>query len=226
MDTDTDTDTDKGTGTGGDDSDKSEKLFTPEQQTKVQSLIDDAYKRAYSKALRSNGTDEEVLKLTKEVSDLKEQQASKVKDGEVSSEVKAEIEGLRTQVGTLRNSVKGEALLKAIGKHDVVNTDQIANIISPNIRLNEDNSLSVLTDNGDIATNLDTMKPLSVGEYVTNWVASNPHFNRASGSAGAGSSTSAGASDAGGKVMSRSAFDVLSVADQSKFMSAGGSLVD
>ncbi len=45
--------------------------FSPEQQEKVQGLIDDAYKRAYSKALRGGGVSDEVKKLKGEVESLK-----------------------------------------------------------------------------------------------------------------------------------------------------------
>lgn len=48
-----------------------ESLFNAEQQSKVQGLIDDAYKRAYSKALRGGGVDDEVKRLKGEVEGLK-----------------------------------------------------------------------------------------------------------------------------------------------------------
>lgn len=51
---------------GGDDT-----LFSLEQQSKVQSLIDDAYKRAYSKALRGASDNDEVKRLKGEVEGLK-----------------------------------------------------------------------------------------------------------------------------------------------------------
>ncbi len=46
--------------------------FTPEQQGRVQSLIDDAYRKAYSKAARGSGVGEELAGLKKELASLKE----------------------------------------------------------------------------------------------------------------------------------------------------------
>ena len=45
--------------------------FTPEQQGKVQELIDDAYRKAYSKALKSRGASEDVDTLKAEGEKLK-----------------------------------------------------------------------------------------------------------------------------------------------------------
>jgi hypothetical protein len=45
--------------------------FTPEQQTKVQHLIDDAYKRAFVKAAKNSSTSEEMERLQLEVERLR-----------------------------------------------------------------------------------------------------------------------------------------------------------
>ncbi|MBI5588332.1 MAG: hypothetical protein HY889_08215 [Deltaproteobacteria bacterium] len=54
----------------GFESESSKVMFLPEQQAKVQELIDDAYKKAYAKAHRRNPS-EEVEKLKAEVDKLK-----------------------------------------------------------------------------------------------------------------------------------------------------------
>ncbi|VAV82541.1 hypothetical protein MNBD_DELTA01-1636 [hydrothermal vent metagenome] len=50
--------------------------FTPEQQGRVQTLIDDAYRKAYSKAARGAGAGEELAGLKKELESLKEDRKS------------------------------------------------------------------------------------------------------------------------------------------------------
>lgn len=50
--------------------------FLPEQQAKVQELIDEAYKKAYSKAMRTKGGSEEFEKLKGEVERLKQDKKS------------------------------------------------------------------------------------------------------------------------------------------------------
>ncbi|VAW37820.1 hypothetical protein MNBD_DELTA02-734 [hydrothermal vent metagenome] len=50
--------------------------FTPEQQGRVQTLIDDAYRKAYAKAARGSGVGEELAGLKKELASLKEDRKS------------------------------------------------------------------------------------------------------------------------------------------------------
>lgn len=52
--------------------------FTPEQQGRVQRIIDDAYRRAYEKAARGGNTSEEVERLRAEVDLLKQDQKTAV----------------------------------------------------------------------------------------------------------------------------------------------------
>lgn len=47
--------------------------FNPEQQVKVQHLIDEAYKKAFSKAQRTVGSTEETDRLKSEIEELKEE---------------------------------------------------------------------------------------------------------------------------------------------------------
>jgi hypothetical protein len=58
------------------DTDASKVVFTPEQQGKVQELIDDAFKRAYAKALRTRGPSDDADRLKKEVDALKHEKKS------------------------------------------------------------------------------------------------------------------------------------------------------
>ena len=55
----------------GDKAEQSKVSFMPEQQERVQELIDEAYRKAYSKAQRSRGT-EEMERLKTEIGKLKE----------------------------------------------------------------------------------------------------------------------------------------------------------
>ncbi len=50
--------------------------FTSEQQSRVQTLIDDAYRKAYSKAARGAGASEELAGLKKELASLREDRKS------------------------------------------------------------------------------------------------------------------------------------------------------
>jgi len=60
----------------GNDTESSRVSFSPEQQGRVQALIDDAYRKAYSKAARGAGVGEELAGLKKELASLKEERTS------------------------------------------------------------------------------------------------------------------------------------------------------
>lgn len=62
-----------GDGQGGE---FSKVAFFPEQQAKVQELIDEAYRKAYAKASKSRGSSEEVDRLKTEVERLKHERKS------------------------------------------------------------------------------------------------------------------------------------------------------
>lgn len=74
--------------------------FSPEQQARVQTLIDDAYRKAYSKASRT-GVGEELEGLKKELSSLKEDR--------LSSAV--------LRVVAKRNVVDAQEVTELIGRH-------------------------------------------------------------------------------------------------------------
>ena len=61
----------KTAGNDGSKAESSKVAFTPEQQEKVQHLIDDAYRKAYSRASKNLSTGEELEVLKKEVETLK-----------------------------------------------------------------------------------------------------------------------------------------------------------
>ncbi len=58
------------------DTDAGKVIFSPEQQGRVQELIDDAYTRAYAKALRTRGPSDDADRLKKEVDALKHEKKS------------------------------------------------------------------------------------------------------------------------------------------------------
>ena len=61
-----------GDGPIGAEAEHSKVMFQPEQQAKVQELIDEAYRKAYVKASKGRSSSEEVERLKGEVERLKE----------------------------------------------------------------------------------------------------------------------------------------------------------
>lgn len=129
--------------------------FLPEQQAKVQELIDEAYRKAYAKAQRSRGGSEEV-------------------------------ERLKGEVDRLREEMKTSALLKSISRHNVVDAEEVAELLKGRIKADEDGRLKVLGETGAPRVNSSGL-PLTVDEFVSEWLGSRPHHLRTSGTSGAGS---------------------------------------
>ncbi len=125
--------------------------FTPEQQGRVQSLIDDAYRKAYSKAARGSGVGEELVGLKKELASLKEDR-------------------------------KASSVLRAVAKRNVVDAQEVTELISRHVQMDESGRISVGAD----GAGADGMA-LGLEEYVDQWLAERPHHQRSQGSQGAGS---------------------------------------
>ena len=140
--------------------------FSREQQVKVQELIDEAYRKAFAKAAESakkaNGA------------------------GTDTSLVDEQLKALSSQVQVLRDEKKNNALLRAIGKHNVIDSEEVAAFTARFIRLNDDNSFTVLNEAGQERLNAHA-KPMSVEEFIADWLTARPHHLRPSGIPGAGS---------------------------------------
>ncbi|MBW7957854.1 MAG: hypothetical protein H3C68_08190 [Deltaproteobacteria bacterium] len=144
---------------GGDGRDGSEEarkvMFLPEQQAKVQELIDEAYRKAYSKAQKGKGGSEEV-------------------------------ERLKGEVERLQDERKSAALLRAISRHNVVDAEEVVELVKHRVRMEEDGSVKVLGDSGAVRINT-AGQPMTLDEFVSDWLGERPHHLRPFGGSGAGS---------------------------------------
>ncbi len=129
--------------------------FLPEQQARVQELIDEAYRKAYSKAQKTKGGSEEVEKLRGEVDRLKEER-------------------------------KLSSLLRAISRHNVVDAEEVAELVKGRVRMDEDGAARVIGESGAVKINT-AGQPMSIEEFVSEWLGERPHHLRAAVGMGAGS---------------------------------------
>ncbi|MBI5971420.1 MAG: hypothetical protein HY884_09740 [Deltaproteobacteria bacterium] len=146
------------TGVAGDgplNADVGKVVFQPEQQTRVQELIDDAYKKAYGKAMRSKGAGEEVERLKVEVERLKDER-------------------------------KSAAILRALSRHNVVDAEEVTELLRNRVRMEEDGGLSIAGSTGGVQVN-GFGAPMTLEEFVGEWLSERPHHLRASGAGGSGS---------------------------------------
>ena len=156
-------------------------MFTPEQQSKVQELIDAAYTKAFKKA------EEKLAAKSREKKPVKQ-------DTTLPDEAMSQLKG---QVEALRSEKKTNALLKAISKHNVMDAEEIAALTSSAVKLNDDNTISIVNENGLERLNADG-RAMTVDEYITGWLTTRPHHIRSGGGQGAGSQSAKFGGDAGG----------------------------
>ncbi len=124
--------------------------FMPEQQARVQELIDEAYKRAYAKALKSRPASDEV-------------------------------ERLKSENDALRNERKTAAIYRAVSRFNVVDADEVAKLVSDDIRLDEAGNPYAASGGAQLRDGM------SVEDYIASWLSGRPHHLRAGGARGSGS---------------------------------------
>lgn len=194
---------------GGDDKgngdSKGKVEFSPEQQTKVQEIIDETFRKAYAKAAaEKKGGKDEADKDTKKDTSLGE----------------AELKAMKAQVEMLRGEKKTAELLKAISKHNVLDSAEVAELTGRYIRLNEDNTLTVTNANGIEQLN-SRFEPMSVDEFVSGWLSARPHHLRASTSQGTGSKGAVFSGDGGSKPMTVETVRGMSIEELKTQMAKG-----
>jgi hypothetical protein len=92
------------------------------------------------------------------------QEKLSIKDAEISK---------REQV--IREFKVDLPLVNAAAKYRAVNPDQVKALVKNNVRLNDDGEVEVLDANGTVRYN-DKGQPVTVDDFVRNWLDENPHF--------------------------------------------------
>lgn len=192
---------------GGNNTDSGKVIFSPEQQAKLQTLIDDTYKKALLKGTESGNAQTE--KLHADIKALEEKLAGKGKDKSSNDEVTKAIEELNTKhaeemkevVGQLSNMNEGNkrsAILSAVAKHNVIDASQITNLVWNNIEITDAGEIVVKGEGGSPKIDINNGgAPMTIDTFVEGWLKENPHHLRASGSAGGGSGGSKFGGDKG-----------------------------
>ena len=192
---------------GGNNTDSDKVVFDAGQQAKIQTLIDDAYKKALLKGTESGNAKTE--KLLADIKTLEEKLDSKGKDKSNSDEVTKAIEELNNKhaeemekiTGKLSNMNEGNkrsAILSAVAKHNVIDASQITNLLWNNIGVSENGEITVKGEGGVPKIDINNGgAPMTIDTFVESWLKENPHHLRSSGSAGGGSGSSKFGGDGG-----------------------------
>lgn len=177
--------------------DKDKITFTPGQQSKIQELIDETYRKAFAKANAAKGGDsEEVVKLKTELDRLKVD-ATKKGDAASNEEFKkvlekqqmesdAKFKEYETKLAGMNEDKKRASILSAVSRHNVVDADEVSRLIWNDIRVDEQGTLTVQGESGQPRISKSGV-PMTVGEFIGEWLTSRPHHVKGSASQGAGS---------------------------------------
>lgn len=210
--------------------------FTPEQQTFIDGLVNKKYTEAYAKAKEKYDlslaemtinnkaeTDKHNAETAKFKSDFDALKASKggVDDKAVTERIAA-IEGQLKQAREA--AVKGR--LESIGaRMNAVNPEQVAVLIRQFLKTDDSGNLTVVNADGLPRLNA-ASKPMTEDEVFKEFLDSNPHMVKASGSAGAGSTGGTAFNAGAAKTIKRGDYEKLSPQGKSDFIKTGGTPVD
>ena len=114
--------------------------------------------------------------------------------GEFESILKQTVEKKDLEIAAFKQRLETTqidgALLAAASKFNAVEPNQVSQLLRGSLKLTDDGSVEVLDTNGTVRYN-EKADPLSVSEYVGDFLTANPHFVKAS-SGGAGTQGNAG----------------------------------
>jgi hypothetical protein len=198
--------------TEGEQTQTTEKTEEPLSQAKVQSLIDDAYTRAYAKANKAKtGSDTELQNANQQIEDLKKQVAAgnKKPTGNVidpdemaainkaHQDREAELtRQLEDNNKTMQQDRKNRALIDSLSDKEVVNITDTMNLMQPFISFDDEGNMVVLNENGNPKHTADGGL-MTVKDFASSFLEDRQYLVK--GSQGGGGSQSAVFSE-GGKI--------------------------
>jgi len=106
--------------------------------------------------------------------------------GEDLTALKARLAAMEQTVKTSQERERRASLNAIAAELNAVNAEQVTALVSSALKRNEDGSVSVLNAEGQVRYNGEG-KPMTVREYVKEFLESNPHLVKASGQPGGGS---------------------------------------
>lgn len=163
---------------------KAKTEFTSEQQVKVQSLIDEAYKRAYSKAQASP----DIERLKSELAALKAGDG-KGKESEEVQTLTSALDKLKADLAKKNAREIDDSVFREVAKFNVMDAAEVTTLLRGNIKADENGVPIVVNADGSPRLNLNATptRPMTVEEHIADWLRTRPHHVKASGRQGSGS---------------------------------------
>lgn len=182
--------------------------FTEQQQNHIDTLIKKKYNEAYTKA-KTEANDTIA--------------ASELKYIEELTTLKGKVESLQNLSGDTTKRLRGALLKAEVAQLQVVDVNQVVKLLNENIITDDQQNLVVVDEAGNRRFTNEG-QPLSVKEFVTQFIDENPHHKTASRSVGAGSFGNRSFNVPEGKTMTRQQFDILPNSKKTAFIHSGGRL--
>lgn len=155
------------------------KSYTQEEVDAMMARTRSAVEKRYSKKYEDLGDVEELraIKAQHEQSRTQDQ----IKRGEFEKTLQ-ELAAKKDAEITKRDSIIKDyrintPLLSAAAKYNAVAPDQVKALLSSQVRLNSDGEVEITDSKGAVRYN-DHGEPLSVDEFMREWLNQNPHFVR------------------------------------------------
>ena len=176
-------------------------IFSDEQQAAVEKIVGQAHARAMVSANKKTAEivagleakiaekDEAIAEAAKKKN--KDQFADNSKQiAEMNAKHKEVTEGLEAQVQMAKDANKTAKILAAIAKHNVVDISDVAQLITGDFELDENEQLVVQNPDGSIRIDVnENGANMTADAYLVEWLKTHPHHIKSSGH-GAGSAGS------------------------------------
>lgn len=133
--------------------------------------------KKFEKQFAELGDIEELKQLKTQAEQRRHEEALKKGEFEKILQEKLSIKDAEIQKreSVIREFKVDLPLVNAAAKFRAVNPEQVKALVKSNVRLNDDGDVEVLDANGSVRYN-DKGKPVTVEEFVGEWLSANPHF--------------------------------------------------
>lgn len=210
--------------------------FSSEQQTFIDGLVNKKYTEAYAKAKEKydlslaeitinskSEVDKYKAEAEKTKADYETLKASKgLVDDKAVTERIAAIEG---QLKQAREAAAKSKLESIAARMNAISPEQAAYLVRQHLKTDDNGNLLVVNAEGQPRLNA-ASTPMTEDELFKEFLDSNPHLVKASGSVGAGGTGGTAFNAGAAKTMKRGAYDKMGPAAKMDYIKAGGAITD
>lgn len=153
------------------------KSYTQQEVDNMMARMRGSMEKKFSKTFEELGDIDELRQLKSEAE--KRKQEAQLKRGEFEKALQEQAAKFGQEIqkrDTIIQDYKlNMPLLNAAAKFKAVNPEQVQTLLRNNVRLNEDGEAEIIDSTGAVRYT-DAGTPLTVEQYVEEWLMGNPHF--------------------------------------------------